>query len=104
MEPIIPLRHCKKCGNDWPPTLEYFFADSRRKGSGFRSPCKQCIKEYRIENKEQLQASRKKFYAEHAEEIKQYARTYEAEHRKEINAYRRQQYALHREVQLQRNH
>ena len=45
MEDIIPLKHCSTCGNDFPLTSDYFYADNRNK-SGFRSPCKTCIDKY----------------------------------------------------------
>lgn len=92
----IPLRHCNKCGNDWPSTLDYFFAD-KRTGSGFRSPCKQCIKEYRVNTKDEIAATRKKHYAAHSEKIKQYVRAYQIEHQEEVRSSKRRHYALHQE-------
>lgn len=83
------LRHCNKCGNDWPPTLDYFFAD-KRTGHGFRSPCKQCIKDYRTANKESLQSSRKKHYAANSGKIKQYVREHTQANKERVSTQRKQ--------------
>src|SRR5438270_13348575 len=41
MTDIIPLKHCPKCGNDFPPTLQYFYVDNSKK-SGLSCYCKKC--------------------------------------------------------------
>ena len=98
----IPLRHCNKCSNDYPATSEYFFAD-KRYSSGFRSPCKQCIVDYRAANKEQLQTTRKKFYQGHAEEIKHASKTYDQLHKEHVRLRGQQYREAHKErIQLRR--
>ena len=38
-------RECSKCGETYPATAEFFYADKRRQ-CGLRSACKACVGEY----------------------------------------------------------
>lgn len=63
---LIPVKHCNTCGKDYPATTEYFYRHACHP-DGFRSQCKNCIrqynKNYRESDPEKYSAFHKKYYA-----------------------------------------
>ena len=75
-------KKCTKCGETFPRTKEFFYAQKSRK-DGLRPHCKECSKKYYINNRERSLASvrawreseaGKKYYEENREEINKNAR------------------------------
>lgn len=85
MEHSIPLRHCNKCGNDWPPTAEFWYLDKRR--GTWRTACKQCCKHepeqhraWRLAHRDDLLEYNRLYGKVHHDERASYRRTHRAEH------------------------
>ena len=87
---------CIKC-NILKPLSEYTFRKDTKK---YRNVCKECdskrlkewraknqdyIKQYRLDNQEQISAKQKEYYKKHAEDIKEYSKKYHNEHKEERN-------------------
>ena len=50
-----PQRTCKKCGNEYPLTREYFYRDKTKK-TGYDSWCKNCIKAWWKDKRAEIKA------------------------------------------------
>jgi hypothetical protein len=95
----IPTKICTKCGQEFPATLEYFYA-SKRGYLGLRADCKACkdiaVRENRAKNKERIIQRRKERYQNNKEKEREYNRQYRATHAKEIAEYSREYYKRNR--------
>jgi len=70
------LRHCSRCGNEYPATLEYFYHVSpRTRKDELSSWCKHCVSE-----------AGKLSRSKHADKAKVRAKKYAVEHREQVNA------------------
>jgi 5-methylcytosine-specific restriction endonuclease McrA len=81
------VKHCKKCGKDYPATLEYFYADSSSK-DGLRSPCRACSNEasrlYYQKNKEKIRNQRRLYNEQNADKRRQQQRLYYQRHSEKV--------------------
>ena len=73
---------CTKCKKELPATSKYFAAHRSTK-SGLQYRCKECERQYRLENKERLAEYDKKYYEENKTERLEYGRKYSRKYRKE---------------------
>lgn len=56
----------------------------------YRSVCRECLKQKRIDNREYIHNREKKYYAEHREERKKYNQYYRQKHKQELKKYDKQ--------------
>lgn len=80
----IELKHCNKCGNDYPKTEEYFYKQKTRHGTiTLKSECKKCTKkaykEWRKNNPDKVKENCKRQSSK--KERKIYVRRYAKEQR-----------------------
>lgn len=85
---------CNKCKIEKPATTEYFSKCAGFK-DGLQYTCKECVQVYRIENKEEINASRRKHWKAHHEEHLSRDKQYRAEHKDETKQYHTQYIAEH---------
>ena len=82
---------CTKCGEELPATAEFFHKNKNGK-YGLRGDCKNCIKQYkaqyRQENAEEIKQYKAQYYQENAEEIKQRMVQYIKKRRREDPQFR----------------
>lgn len=107
----VPQKQCKKCGNFYPATTEYFRLRRRDNSEYLESPCIPCIhakkREDHIRDREKNNSRTRRWAEQNADYVREKARQYYQEHREEriayvsqyqrdnadkINAYRRQRY------------
>jgi len=69
---------CSKCGLEQPETN---FSKACNTPDGFRYDCKDCVKQYRIEHKEQIRDHMNQYRVEHQEQIIESRKQYYAEHK-----------------------
>lgn len=129
MNNITPQKRCKECGEQFPPTTEYFYAEKRNR-SGLQSTCKTCARkkqreqmaQWRRNNPERNKAARKRTYdkrsqsdeyraknraraarwrSEHLEQARATSREYGKSHRKARTVYEKAWRNTHK-VQYQR--
>jgi 5-methylcytosine-specific restriction endonuclease McrA len=74
---------CKKCGQEFPATKEYFYKNKGTKDK-FQGVCKKCasksFNQYYGENKEFLQARNRQWYSENKEHVAEYDKQYRKDH------------------------
>lgn len=96
---------CHKCREVKPATEEYFHIDAT-KHDGFVVHCKDCknayAKQYALDNKEDVNARRRKQRADHQEEYREQQRTYYRNNRERFRVYARRYYLHFREDRLER--
>lgn len=80
----MEMKICPGCGKELPATTEYFTVDKKTK-SGLRPRCKECDRQYRLENKDRI----KKYYEENKEALVEYSRKYREENRGRIKKHKR---------------
>lgn len=84
---ITPLKKCIKCGQEKPPTSEYFPV---RNTGQLRGECRACKsareKEYYLEIREHKREYDREYYREHREKIISDARQYYAENTERVKA------------------
>src|SRR6266702_4141239 len=111
----IPLKRCKKCGEEKPATTEFF---NQRKDSkdGLRNDCMECLRARRktwyAENRDQANAQHKVYYAANRDRLLAYGKAhytanrdhylanmkaYGVANRDHDRVYRRSRYAAHRD-------
>ena len=96
--PQIPLHLCKKCGNEYPVTAEFFYRDKQRK-SGFAFYCRTCVAAKRAEfysdpnNRKKANAQKKIYDDAHREQRRAYVNQYYADNKERI-AVRVRQYQI----------
>jgi len=94
------MKICTKCKEELPATVEYFYKDKRRK-DGLRCWCKECVKEYQKENREQILEYQKERYQENREQIlkknKENSKEYREKNREQILKKRKERYEQHPE-------
>jgi hypothetical protein len=81
MNDPLDAKRCTKCLKEYPPTLEYFYADPQY-SDGLRQRCKDCVK-----------ARGRQYYYEHHDERIEYGRRYMVKNRPTLIEYKRQQRA-----------
>ncbi len=87
----IPLKRCKKCGEEKPATTEFFH---QRKGSkdGLRNDCIECFRAYqkawRAENRDRSLARMRAYGATNRDQERVYRKNRYAEHRERIKVYK----------------
>lgn len=84
-------RICSKCEQEFPLTAEYFHRGKACK-YGFKSECKECIKQ-----------KRKQYYEDHQECIKQKSKQYYEDHKDEEKQRSKQYQDAHKDEKKQRN-
>lgn len=88
LEPVpSDMKRCSKCGKIQP--LENF-GKNKNATDGLNYQCKSCLKEYRIQHKEERKIYDKKYCAEHKEEIAAYDRQYYQKNKEKLLAYQQQ--------------
>lgn len=81
-------RTCTKCGKNLPLTVEYFYKQPNSK-TGFKTVCKECIKNHYEINKEKLQSYEKTYYEKNKEKLRDYAKLYWIENREKKLKYKK---------------
>lgn len=79
LEHII-MKKCIKCGIE--KEFEDFHKNTKAK-DGLCHKCKNCVKEYKKENREKINQRKKEYREENKEQIKEYHKKYQKEHQKE---------------------
>jgi hypothetical protein len=75
---------CSKCGRELP--LSEFYKD-KQNYDGFKSYCKDCFKQYYVDNREHVLERQKQYNAEHAEAIKHYKKQWDADNPQYMKQY-----------------
>ena len=94
----MKIKVCTKCKKELPATSEYFAADKRLK-CGLRARCKECNRQYRLENKDRIKkyseenkGRRAEYFRKYREDNKErtteYSRKYREENEERIKKYR----------------
>lgn len=100
-----PVKTCSNCHQEFPATLEYFYAHKHGK-YGLQPVCKACAIERRrkhyAEHRDEVNERARKDRAEHPEKQREYQRKYAAEHRDEERERARKWYAEHRDKAIER--
>ena len=81
---LTNMKTCTKC-NIEKETTE--FTIERRSKDGLRSSCKECEKQYYLENKEKISKKAKKYRLNNKEKIKQAGRQYQIKNKEKIYKY-----------------
>lgn len=81
---------CSKCGKELPLSE---FNKCKKSPDGLDYWCRDCQKQYHIENAERIKKRQKEYYQEHKEEMA----NYRLEHREERNQYMREWHDSHKE-------
>ena len=96
----IVQKMCSKC-SEWKPLSEYYKHKSN-KIDGHNPKCKECLKLYYIENKEERGKYSKQYYKKNGEWILDYSKQYYIENKEEILEYSKQYYIENKEEILER--
>lgn len=95
MTSIPPLKHCPKCGNEYPATIEYFHR-SVKSSDGLRSCCKQCRKSesrlYYDKNKERLDTRNEQWRKNNPDKMREYQRRYVSKNPERVDQSKQQYY------------
>lgn len=83
------MKKCSKCKKI--KSYDEFHKSSQTK-DGYKSYCKECIKEYRKINKDKIQEQEKKYYLKNRKRIIQKNKEYREKNRDQINNKRRERY------------
>ncbi len=75
-------KKCTKCKKV--KEVEGFSKDNRNK-SGYQCCCKECQKQYRLENEDKLKSRSRKYYLEHKDERKKYRKGYVSKNRDRVS-------------------
>jgi hypothetical protein len=98
---IVPQRRCKKCGNEFPATTEYFY----KTHTSLSGKCKSCekavFKEYYNAHREQAIERRRSYYQENRVRIRETARKYKADPEKQ-RKYQKEHYEKNKPRILER--
>ena len=89
----MEMKICSGCGKELPATTEYFAVHKRTK-SGLRARCKECNRQYRLENKERI----KKYREENKERMAEYGRKHREENRGLYRSYTQRRTSLKRSL------
>jgi DNA repair exonuclease SbcCD ATPase subunit len=81
------MKVCSKCNIE--KEFTEFYKDRSRR-DGYRSQCKKCAKQYRIENREQLKEWEKQYRIENKEKIKEWQKQYRIENEEKIKEWQKQ--------------
>jgi hypothetical protein len=105
---ITPLRRCKRCGIEYPETLEFFHKGKGNRG-GLRPYCKKCRSDQHAENPESTrQSSKRRYYSDpqrayqeslerrrkNPEKWKEYQKKYSDTHKEQIREKNKRRYDL----------
>jgi hypothetical protein len=80
------LKWCAKCDHWFPATIEYFYP-CKTTSDGWRSWCRACYAQLRIEQSEQQRTHNREYYRQHREESLANRSRYYREHKEEAQAY-----------------
>ena len=75
------MKVCSKCKQKKP--FEGFNKERARK-DGLRSQCKDCVKQYREQNKERFSEQQKQYYEQNKERIREYNKQYREQNKESI--------------------
>lgn len=89
------MKTCSRCGVEYKATTEYFVADKRLK-CGLRAICKECNRQYRLENKDSI----KKYYEDNKDKILEQKKEYHKENFDNIMETKKARYERKREQLL----
>ena len=84
---------CTKCGKELPATTEYFAAETRIK-CGLRAICKECNRQYNLENKDRI----KKYYEDNKDRKAEYKRRHREENRELYRSYKQRRRSVKRNL------
>ena len=82
-------KKCTKCKKDLPATTEYFNKDKHTK-CGLSSWCRECKKQYKLDNKEKIKISKKKYREFNKEKIKEKDKKYYSDNIEKIKSRQKQ--------------
>lgn len=80
---------CTKCKKELPATKEYFRVDKRLK-CGLQPNCKECDRQYRVENKDRIAERDKKYREENKDRLTDYQIKYREDNRERKVEFNRQ--------------
>jgi 5-methylcytosine-specific restriction endonuclease McrA len=104
--PDSTTKRCTKCGQEFPRTREYFYADGRNL-DGLFSSCKACNrraqKEYYTANTEAARLATRDYYARNKEKARAYIRGWQEDHPDKIAQYRLRSAEKKREAEKRRS-
>lgn len=93
---------CTMCGEEKPASLEFFYKNNKGR-LNLSSRCKECMKQWKRDNRDKVRASGRRYYEKHKDRIKQYRnenksakseydKRYRAKNRDRLSEYRSQYY------------
>ena len=94
------MKVCSKCKQEKP--FEGFSKERARK-DGLRSQCKDCVKQYREQNKESIKERNKQYYEQNKESISEYQKQYYEQNKESIRERNKQHYEQNKESIRERN-
>ena len=83
------FKRCTKCG-EWKVASNKNFAKMKGGKYGLQCKCKECNKQYREQNKEQIKEYKKRHYEENRDKIKERSKQYRKDNRDKIREYEKQ--------------
>lgn len=103
-KPSIPLRRCKKCGEEFPATIEFF----HRKKDGLRYECKACrVVEGKLERElhhERVRSRERRSYQANKARHNEYSKNYRKDHIDKLHKYDKQYYQSNKRRVNERNY
>ena len=85
------MKKCSKCGERKPATAEFFHRDKKRT-DGLRSVCRECVREYYQENKDQVRERVREYRQKNKDRVREYNREYRQKNKEEIAECQREYY------------
>ena len=86
------IKICKKCGLEFPATLEYFNRIKRWDDTNLRNTCKKCLKKYRQENAERIKEDQKLRYLKNKDKSREYSIKYRENNKKKLRELKHKYY------------
>lgn len=84
---------CSKCGEEQP--LENF-SKSKRSKDGLMAWCKECVRQYNQEHKDEIAVKNRQYRDKHKDEIAEIRHRYWVKHKEELTKYNKQYYIEHK--------
>ena len=78
---------CTKCNKELPATKEFFYSDKKGK-YGLHSRCKECMKEYRVKNRDKKAKRDKEYYAKNKDKRNEYNKEWRTKNKDKIKEWR----------------
>ena len=81
---VIWLKKCLRCGVE---KDESEFYKDKKQNDGLKIYCKECVRKWNSENKERLNAQKRRYAIEHSDVVKQSQKNYRQTHKNKVNEY-----------------